>query len=74
MITKPITMEGLDAQQQLQTFKQNDAYNQLLSFTEVRTSPLRPQTTIPVHLDAWSLSTNALLRVLSVKSQICPLS
>lgn len=67
-------MEGLDAQQQLQTFKQNDTYKQLLSFTEVRTSSRRPQTIVLVYLDPQSLFSDSLLRVLSVKSQIYPLN
>jgi hypothetical protein len=32
------SMEEVDPQQQLETFKQNDAYRQLLAFTEVRTA------------------------------------
>lgn len=37
-------MENLDPRQQLETFKQNDAYRQLLTFTEVKDAIPRTET------------------------------
>ncbi len=62
-------MEDSDPRQQLESFKQNDAYRQLLAFTEVKDAFLRTEIVCE-----RILGTNILCRVLSQGSRIYPLN